>query len=128
MDTVKVVCGLVFQEDKVLICRRKPDKSLGSYWEFPGGKVEAGESESLALQRELREELGMEVLVDDCFKTVAHRYEHVRIELTAYTCRFVSASYTLADHDCYAWVIPSALADYTLAPADVPIAEALMFA
>ncbi|MGJ1538181.1 NUDIX domain-containing protein [Sphingobacterium multivorum] len=55
MDLITVVCGIIFKDDLVLICRRKAEKSLGGYWEFPGGKVEDGESNEESLLRELIE-------------------------------------------------------------------------
>lgn len=126
MDTVSVVCGIIFKEDKILLCRRKPEKSLCGYWEFPGGKVEFGESESEALIRELREELAMKVEIGDHFKTVVHQYEDVIIELIAYCCKFIQAEFVLKDHDEIQWVEKRELLSFNLAPADVPIADALV--
>ncbi|MFM7683912.1 MAG: NUDIX domain-containing protein, partial [Bacteroidota bacterium] len=65
MDTIRVVCGVVFDNEKVFICRRKQGKSLAGYWEFPGGKIEGSESFEQALKRELNEELEMEVVIKD---------------------------------------------------------------
>ena len=125
MATVDVTCGLIFSNDRVFICRRKPEKSLGGYWEFPGGKVEAGETCEDCLARELQEELGMEVSVGEEFMINEHSYDHIRIRLIAYTCELVSFSETLTDHDKYEWACVSDLAGLKLAPADIPIAEAL---
>lgn len=125
MDTVRVVCGIIFKEDEILLCRRKPEKSLGGYWEFPGGKVEFGESESEALIRELREELAMQVEIGKHFKTIIHQYEDVKVELIAYYCRFIQADFILTDHDEIKWVEKRELLSFNLAPADVPIAEAI---
>jgi len=126
MDTVRVVCGIIFKEDKILLCRRKAEKSLGGYWEFPGGKVEPNESESDALIRELKEELAMQVEIDKHFKTIIHQYENVQIELIAYGCKFIQADFVLIDHDEIQWVEKTKLLSFNLAPADVPIAKALV--
>jgi len=127
MDTVKVVCGVIFKEDKkMLLCRRKAEKSLGGYWEFPGGKVEANESESDALVRELREELSILVEIKKHFKTIIHKYENVQIELIAYCCEFIQADFVLIDHDEIQWVEKTKLLNFNLAPADIPIAKALI--
>ena len=126
MDSVDVTCGLIFSNDRVFICRRKPEKSLGGYWEFPGGKVESGETCEDCLARELQEELSMEVLVGEKFMINEHSYEHITIRLIAYICELVSFSDTLTDHDKYEWACVSDLASLKLAPADVPIAEALV--
>ncbi|WP_406823947.1 (deoxy)nucleoside triphosphate pyrophosphohydrolase [Pedobacter sp. KACC 23697] len=125
MDTIRVVCGIIFKEDKILLCRRKPEKPLGGYWEFPGGKVEFGESESKALIRELKEELAMQVEIGDHFKTIIHQYE-IQIELIAYTCKFIQADFILTDHDAIQWVEKRHLLSVNLAPADIPIAEVLI--
>lgn len=126
MDTIRVVCGIIFKNDKILLCRRKPGKSLAGYWEFPGGKIEAKESEQESLYRELQEELGMKVSVGQHFKTVKHQYELFTIELIAYTCLFQHANFNLTDHDSYEWVERHDLMNWKLAPADVPIAAKLI--
>jgi len=126
MATLKVVCGIIYKNEKIFICRRNPNKSLAGYWEFPGGKLEDGEQEEEGLSRELQEELGMKVIVGRHFKTVVHRYEHFTIELIAYTCQFLEASYKLTDHDLYEWVDKTALLKKRLAPADIPIANEII--
>lgn len=126
MDIVRVVCGIIFKEDKILLCRRKAEKSLGGYWEFPGGKVEAYENEIQALQRELKEELSISVESISHFNTSIHQYENVQIELIAYGCQFIQADFVLVDHDEIQWVEKAKLLSFNLAPADVPIAKALI--
>jgi len=126
MDTVRVVCGIIFKEDKILLCRRKAEKSLGGHWEFPGGKVESSESESEALIRELKEELAMQVEIGKHFKTIIHQYDNVQIELIAYCCKFIQADFILIDHDAYEWIKKTELLNFNLAPADIPIANALV--
>lgn len=125
MDTIKVVCGIIYKDDKVFICKRKPHKSLGGYWEFPGGKVEEGEEYEDSLIRELKEELDMDVSVDDYFDTSVFHYDTFSIELLAYKCTYLSASYILTDHDEYEWIDPALLLTMKLAPADIPIANKL---
>ena len=126
MAIIKVVCGIIFKEDKLFICRRSSNKSLSGYWEFPGGKVEQDETFEASLKRELREELGMDVNVQNYFDTVIHEYENFTIELIAYRCEFIEASYKLTDHDKYEWIDLNTLLNYNLAPADIPIAEKLV--
>ncbi len=126
MKIVKVVCGIIWQEDKIFIARRKPEKSLGGYWEFPGGKIEHDETPEEALERELKEELGMAVKVGDYFYTNKHDYEKISVELISYQATFVSSSYLLIDHDSFAWITPKDLLNYKLAEADIPIYKKLL--
>jgi 8-oxo-dGTP diphosphatase len=126
MDTIKVVCGIIFKDDKIFLCRRNSSKSLAGYWEFPGGKVEVGEKEEDSLSRELQEELGMKVQIEKYFTTVIHQYDSFTIELIAYICQFQEATYVLTDHDRYEWVNKSELNTWKLAPADIPIANELV--
>jgi len=123
---IKVTCGLIFAEDKILICRRNLEKSLGGYWEFPGGKVEQNESYEACLERELQEELNMEVVVLRHFLTIQHDYEEFSIELISFLCNLKSAKFSLKDHDAYEWVDPKTILEWNLAPADIPIAKALI--
>ena len=120
---IKVVCGIIYKDGKVFLCRRKPEKSLGGYWEFPGGKVEAGEKPEAALQRELYEELAMKVKVEHYFGTSSHDYPGFSTELMAYVCTLEEDHFILSDHDAFEWVLPGDLLNWKLSPADVPLAE-----
>lgn len=126
MDITKVLCGLIIKDHQILICRRKPEKSLGGYWEFPGGKLEENETYEECLARELQEELGLIVTVGDHFKTVIHHYDQKATELIAYVCDTKYEVKKLVDHDKIEWIAIEDLLKWELAPADVPIAEALI--
>jgi len=126
MDILKVVCGIIYYGDKVFIGRRNSNKSLSGYWEFPGGKIKEGEKPKLALERELIEELDMKVTVNEYFNTVIHQYEKFTIELIAYKCQFIDATFKMLDHDAYEWVNIKELRSWNLAPADIPIADELI--
>lgn len=126
MAIIKVVCGLIFDYDKVLICRRKPEKSLGGYWEFPGGKVEDGEDYFDALEREIKEELDFKIIVDSRYFSVIHEYENTTIELISFLCRGTKRELKSTDHDKIEWVKYDDLLDWNLAPADIPIAKKLI--
>jgi 8-oxo-dGTP diphosphatase len=124
---IEVVCGVIYNEHgQILICRRAMHKSFAGYWEFPGGKIEQDELPEQSLSRELLEELGMEVSVQDFLTEVLHKYEDFAIKLLAYRCAFISATYILSDHDQYTWVFPQELVNFELAAADIPIADILI--
>ncbi|MCD8044867.1 MAG: (deoxy)nucleoside triphosphate pyrophosphohydrolase [Tannerellaceae bacterium] len=126
MDTIKVVCGIICDKNKVLICRRGLHKSQGGCWEFPGGKIEETESAENALHRELKEELGMTVIIEKYYDTVVHSYETFTIELIGYICKFKKATFNMTDHDSYQWVKICELCNWELAPADIPLAKQLI--
>jgi 8-oxo-dGTP diphosphatase len=126
MDIIKVVCGIIFKDDHVLICRRKPEKSLGGFWEFPGGKVEANETYEQCLIRELREELDLKVIIDRHFLNIVHQYERGTIELISFICESKESDIKLVDHDKIEWIPVGELLDRNLAPADIPIARELI--
>lgn len=118
---VKVVCGLIRNsKGEYFIASRAKHKSMAGKWEFPGGKLEPYETEQDCLQRELLEELGMKVDVEERLGEHTYHYEKMSVNLIAYKCKFVSANYTLVDHDQYAWVTSEELLDYELTEADVP--------
>ena len=81
-----IAAGVVWRGDRLLICRRHSDGLLGGLWEFPGGKVEPGESPAEAVAREVREEVGLEVEVGPCVGSVRHAYTHFTITLDAFQC------------------------------------------
>lgn len=118
MKIIKVVCGIIWKDGQVLIARRKPEKSLGGYWEFPGGKLEPNEDASSALVRELKEEMGMSVEKLVYFGSHVYNYETFSIELIGYQCSFVNASFQLTDHDEITFINPKQLLNYKMAPAD----------
>lgn len=123
---IRVVCGIIYNNDKVFICRRKPEKSLGGYWEFPGGKIENGESLKESLIRELNEELRMDVEEVKYFGYNTHNYNDLSIELIAYTCKLKEWNGYMSDHDQYQWLSPSDMSNLYLAPADKPLLEKLI--
>lgn len=118
---IKVICGIIHKEDKILLCRKKEGKPLAGYWEFPGGKLEPQESMEEGLKRELLEELQIKVDILKYAGHNIHHYENLSIELHAFHCNCIEDNITLTDHDAYAWVRPEELIKYKLAPADRPL-------
>lgn len=120
-----VLSGQGWVEGAVLLARRRPEKRQGGLWELPGGKIEVGESAAECLERELDEELGLRVEVGAHVATSVHDYGNGPIALEAWVCRLVGGAPKTVDHDALAWALPSALEDFALAAADVPIARVL---
>ncbi|WP_242120903.1 (deoxy)nucleoside triphosphate pyrophosphohydrolase [Aestuariivivens sediminicola] len=123
---IKVVCGIIVDSNKIFVCRRKSGIYLGGYWEFPGGKVENGESEKDALKRELKEELEMEVNVLNYCGSSTYNYGKYNVELIGYYCSLVDYHGKLTDHDAFDWIITENLLSYKLAPADIPLAQMIV--
>jgi 8-oxo-dGTP diphosphatase len=125
MTPIRVVCGIIWKTEKVFIAKRKIEKSQGGFWEFPGGKIENNENPESALIRELEEEIGMQVKIKGFFGSHIHKYETFSIELSAYECDFVSASFNLIDHDEVTFINPNELRNYKIAAADLLFVEKL---
>jgi 8-oxo-dGTP diphosphatase len=106
---VKVVAGVMEEDGKVLIVRRGPHDRLAFKWEFPGGKIESGETPEEALSRELREELGIETEVGEFLCASRHAYPHLSVELLVYRVRHLAGEITLCVHDSLAWASPADL-------------------
>lgn len=122
-----VACALVDADRRVLIAQRPEGKHMAGMWEFPGGKIEPGETPEAALIRELREELGIETK-EACLAPVSfasHSYEHMHLLMPLYACRRWQGTPTASEHKALKWVRPQALRDYPMPPADEPLIAAL---
>lgn len=118
-----VAVALIDVDGRVLIAQRPADKAMGGLWEFPGGKVEAGERPEQALIRELREELGIDV-TEAClspFVFASHAYEAFHLLMPLYLCRRWQGVVTAREHAALAWVKPARLSEYPMPPADAPL-------
>ncbi|NQX01533.1 (deoxy)nucleoside triphosphate pyrophosphohydrolase [bacterium] len=118
----EVVCGVIEDErGRFLACLRPQDKHLGGLWEFPGGKVEPGESAESALVRELREELGIEVVVGAPLQPVNWCYQETEIRLRPFRCRIIGGELRALEHERLLWCAPADFDDLAWAAADVPV-------
>lgn len=126
---IPVLAAIIRDErGQVLIARRKSHLSNGGKWEFPGGKLFPGESPEQCLQREIREEMGIEIEVLGPFQLVNFSYPEKSILLIGYNCRFAGGDWHLTDHDQIRWVEKPRLGEYNFSAADLPIVEKLQTA
>jgi 8-oxo-dGTP diphosphatase len=120
-------CILLDGEGSILVAKRPPGRPLAGLWEFPGGKVEAGESPEHALSRELAEELGIEIAVDDLapLTFASHAYPDFHLLMPLFLCRRWRGAVTPHESQELAWVRPAELASYAMPPADEPLKAVL---
>jgi 8-oxo-dGTP diphosphatase len=126
LDYIKVAAAIIVKDDKILIARRKQGKHLEFKWEFPGGKIEEGESEQGALSRELMEEFGIKVKVQRFVTESFYTYEKVKVNLRAYLVRYLEGEFNPVDHDEIKWISILDQKQYDFAPADIPINDYLL--
>jgi 8-oxo-dGTP diphosphatase len=126
MNCERIVTAAIIRKDGcVLLARRCPGEKLAGFWEFPGGKVEFGETPEESLARELLEELGIVAHVGKRFAESSHEYEHGSFRLIAYLVDHAEGEPRPNVHDRLDWVKIDDLASYQLLPADVPIVTSL---
>ncbi len=116
-----VTCAVIEKDGRILIARRKSGDQMAGKWEFPGGKIEPGETPEQCLKRELLEELGVEIGIDGFICSSTWKYDHATIQLLAFKATLLSGELILHDHAEISWVTPRELGDYDFPEADVPI-------
>lgn len=123
---VRVVGAIIQREDTVFAARRNPERSAGGLWEFPGGKVEPGETPERALTRELQEELAINVTIGALIDRSTSNVAGKTIELFCYEASLLGPGPSSStDHDAMAWVGLDQLHELAWAPGDIPIIERL---
>jgi 8-oxo-dGTP diphosphatase len=118
-----VACALIDTDGRILLAQRPPGRSLAGLWEFPGGKLEAGERPEQALIRELAEELGITV-VEACLAPLtfaSHAYPDFHLLMPLYVCRRWEGIASPREGQNLAWVRPNRLREYEMPPADAPL-------
>ncbi|GAB2680701.1 NUDIX domain-containing protein [Aliiglaciecola aliphaticivorans] len=123
-STIDVSAGIIVKENKVLAARRKKGLHLAGFWEFPGGKVELGESPEVCLIRELKEEFGIDTVVTDFVGENTHSYSDKTIHLIAFRVEHLGGEFQLIDHDEIKWLSAAELDSLKWAEADIPLVEA----
>ncbi len=121
-----VVTALIWRGEEFLICLRPPNKPNPLRWEFVGGKAEAGESLEDALKRECREELDVEIKVNDIFAETDHEYPDITIHLTLFNAEIVSGEPKLNVHVDMKWIRPDEIPDFNFCPADKEILDKII--
>ncbi len=121
-----VTAAIIVRRGKVFLARRADGGHLHGKWEFPGGKVEPGETPEACLARELKEEFGVTAAVGEVFTEVTHAYGERVVRLIVLRIRRVSGRFVPTEHGAIAWVRPEDLLSYDLAPADIPVARLLV--
>jgi 8-oxo-dGTP diphosphatase len=121
----EVAAGLVFRTGKLLITRRLRGAHLGGLWEFPGGKREPQETFEQCLHRELSEEVGIEVRIEQLIQAITYHYPDRSVDLRFYRCRWLRCEPKTILCDELAWILPAQLYDYKFPAADALLLEKL---
>jgi 8-oxo-dGTP diphosphatase len=127
VSVVRVVAAALYDaQGRVLIAERPPGKHMSGRWEFPGGKIEPGETEQVALARELQEELGIELLAAHHELTLRHDYPEKRVQVSLWIVERYAGQPQGLDGQALKWVAPAHLPDEDVLEADQPFIEALL--
>lgn len=120
---IEVTCAIIVENGRVLATRRSETMPHPLKWEFPGGKLKAGESPELCIVREIREELGIEVEVKQVLEPVTHHYQEHSIKLIPIICHILEGIISLTEHMEYSWIEPAELGKLDWLEADVKVAS-----
>lgn len=118
-----VVAGIIINEGKILIGKRAEGQKMDGKWEFPGGKLEPGETPEEALKREIMEEFSADIEVGEFFSESRYKYEFGEIKLLAYKAVSRNRDFKLSVHSEIKWVDPQNIRNFDYAPADIPVAD-----
>jgi mutator protein MutT len=122
---LEVSAGLIFHNGKLLITQRNTNAHLGGLWEFPGGKLEPHETFEQCLVREIREELGIEISVDELFEEITHAYAEKTVHLKFFICKLISGEPQPLGCAAFKWIEKSELRDFEFPAADARLLEKL---
>lgn len=122
---IVVTAGLLFRKGKLLITQRPPGKHLAGFWEFPGGKQDLGETLEECLVRELKEELGVQVIVEDLIEKTTHTYPEKTVELNFFRCKLVAGEPQELECSAHKWVTAGELDNFKFPPPDYGVVEKL---
>ena len=123
-DVIEVTAAIIQRKGRVLICRRPAEKRCGLLWEFPGGKVESGETGEECIRRECWEELGVELEAPRLFTDVTHSYPGYTVHIRFYTAELAAGEPKRREHAALCWAAPEELSKYEFCPADAEMLAA----
>ncbi|MGM0875671.1 MAG: (deoxy)nucleoside triphosphate pyrophosphohydrolase [Bacillota bacterium] len=122
---IYVVGAVIVENGKILCAQRGPAKALPLKWEFPGGKVEEGESPQQALRREINEEMHCKIEIGDQIEHTVYEYDFGIVHLTTFYCKLIEGEPVLTEHLSIKWLSPDELRSLDWAPADIPATKKL---
>lgn len=126
MKTVEVVAAVIFDEEGRIFATQRGYGAWKDWWEFPGGKIEAGETPQQALEREIREELDTEIQVGELMKTIDYDYPDFHLKMHCFKCELPVTGYRLKEHEAAKWLAPNDLQAVKWLPADEDFVKEIM--
>ena len=126
MKHIEVVAAIIHDDEGRIFATQRGYGEWKDWWEFPGGKMEAGETPEEALKREIREELATDIGVDEFLCTVEYEYPQFHLTMHCYLCSLMTESLYLNEHEAAKWLMKDELDSVKWLPADVKVVEALM--
>ena len=126
MEPLMVAAAIIHHNGRVLIAQRRKDSHMGLKWEFPGGKIEPGEDVAACLKREIKEELDLEIEVEQELTVVEHQYEEKKVILHCHWCRYLEGEAKTRECRDFKWVNVDEMKSYDFAEADRPVVQLLM--
>ena len=125
-NIIEVVAAVIWKDNKFLICQRPAHKKQNPLqWEFPGGKVEQGETKEQALVREIQEELNTIIFVKDTVGEAVHAYPDFSVRITFYNCEIIKGIPEKLEHNDFAWITKADIQKYQFCPADLKMLKIL---
>lgn len=124
MNTINVVAAIIIKDQKIFATQRGYGEFKNG-WEFPGGKIESGESPEHALEREIREELDAKIRVGELFDTIEYDYPNFHLSMKCFLCSLISDQLTLREHEAAKWLTKENLSSVEWLPADLTIIDKL---
>lgn len=123
---LETTAAIILKDNFVFIAQKGPEVRFAHLWEFPGGKIDPGETPEECVKRELFEEFTMEIEVFQPFAETVHIFPEGQLRVFAFFCRWTGGNICLTEHEDYAWVPIQQLGEYQFVPADIPLANKLM--